>query len=785
MLDPLEKKLLRDLREHRWQVITIVLVTGVGISCLEGFMGLYRDYSRARDEYYQQYRFADIFLGFRRTPRHIVEQVKDTPGLAHLEARIDASCAIEVEGANRRIMSRLLSMPEEGEPAINRIRLVEGRLPGPGGIPEVVVYDQFAHSRGLRPGDTIGVVIEGVKRRVTIVGLGAGPEFVYVINFGGGIVPDPRNSGVLWGRERYVEMVTDLGGACNSLVGTVQRDSDPRAVVRHIERRLEAWGVGMAITREGHMSHKVLRDELEHARTNATTLPVIFLAAAVLVLNLMLTRLVASQRIQIGTMKAIGVPLGRIVRHYLAFAWLLSILGSLFGIVGGWALSSFVSGQYRLLFHLPVGDPSLYPDLILGSLFLTCFAGFLGVIDSLRDVMRSSPAEAMRPAVPFAGTMRTELALTSLPLLWRIAIRNLLRFPFRTFVCILGVVLGTSFLLPSSFFTEAMKGLADFRFTVIERHDFEVMLQDEIPESAGFALEKLPGVARAEGAFHELMEVSRGAVSRRVFLVGLERDAQLFGPRTTEGDPIRIPDEGILISEKQAQVLGVRPGDQVHGRRLRNGARSFSFLVAGVYPANMGLEVYADIDWIRRLFGEVRTLSVVRVKCEDDGSRFEKELNRLPLVLTSQRRRDKILGFRNSLQKTMDIASYIFFVVAGVLSCGLNLNGALMILAERRRELALLRIQGFTRSEICDILLYEHTVIGITGVLGGVSLGYVFTMWAHSRFDTELYRLPWVLSRPMVAHAVLSSMAFALIAHLVMRRWVHAQDWRADLGMRE
>src|SRR5688572_3911267 len=104
IFDPLEKKLLRDLFEHRWQVITIVLVTGVGMSCLEGFMGLYRDYSRARDEYYQQYHFADFFLGFNRAPRHVVSQAIQTPGLAHLEARIDSVCSVEVEGASRRIM---------------------------------------------------------------------------------------------------------------------------------------------------------------------------------------------------------------------------------------------------------------------------------------------------------------------------------------------------------------------------------------------------------------------------------------------------------------------------------------------------------------------------------------------------------------------------------------------------------------------------------------------------------------------------------------------------------
>jgi putative ABC transport system permease protein len=311
------------------------------------------------------------------------------------------------------------------------------------------------------------------------------------------------------------------------------------------------------------------------------------------------------------------------------------------------------------------------------------------------------------------------------------------------------------------------------------------MLSDEIPECAEFSLERLAGVVRAEGAYGELMEVSRGPVSRRIYLVGIEQGAQLFRPRTIEGDPITIPPEGILVSEKQAQVLGVRPGDRLRGRRLRDGTAAFSLLVAGLYPANLGLEAYADLDWMRRLLGEERAFSVVRVQCDDDGTRFEREMGRLPRVLTSQRRRDKIAGFRNSLQQTMDIASFIFFIVAGVLSCGLNLNGALMILSERRRELALLRIQGFTRSEICDILLYEHAVIGITGVVGGIALGYLVTVWAYARFDTELYRLPWVLSRPMLAHAVLSSMAFALLAHLIMRRWVHAQDWRADLGMRE
>lgn len=784
-MTPLTRKLLRDLRATAGPLATVTLTLAVGVASMVGFLGTYRDMTACRDRYYERYHFADIDVLLRRAPLGVLPELRGLPGLDRLEPRIHRTVPMEVGGVPERLAARVVSLPEHGDPELNRLRLVAGRMPRPGGAPEVVVSEDFGRARALHPGSRLTLLVEEQARRVEVVGWATSPEFVFVVPSGGGIVPEPANFGIVWARRRWAEQVFDMEGAFDDLLATVARGSSPEAMARTLERRLRRHGVLLATPREQQQSHAVLRDELRNLYNNARFLPTLFLLASALVLNLVLSRLVTTQRTQIGTMKALGLSRPRILLHYASFAVVAAAAGAGLGGALGRSLASTLARVYQRFYHLPIEAPGLHLDLIAAGLAISLGAALVGAAGAALEALALSPAEAMRPSPPEARAAGLVPRLVGLPLLWRIALRALLRHPLRAAVSTIGVALGLGLMISSQFFTDAMTQLSHFRFRVIERQDLVVFLREDAPEEALDEVARIPGVLAVEPTFGQLYRVSRGRRSRRVWISGIDPDARLRRPRDLAGVPVAVPREGVLLSEKLAEVLQVAPGQLVVLGDLRRPGLDREVPVSGTYPSYLGMDAFADRTWLARFAREPRTLSLLHLDAPGADGETDRQLARRPGVVKVSRREDKIRGFEGSVKGVLDAVAAIMLLLAGALACGMNLNGALVSLAERRRELAVLRVQGFTRTEVSDLLLYEHSLVGILGLLLGVPLGWLFASWCHTGFDTELYRLPWVLGRANLAQAMLTSVLFALAAHGVVRLWIRNHAWASDLAVKE
>lgn len=782
--DPLRRKLLRDLWDLKAAAATIVFILAVGVASLEGFLGTYRDMVQARDEYYEDFAYAEAHLVLRRAPLAIVDEVARLPGIDRIEARLVEDLPFELPGVARRLSARLHSIPEHGAASLNRLRLMDGRLPAPGGAPEVVVAADFARARQVRPGATLDLVTDRGIRTARVVGVAMSPEYVFVVPSGGGAVPAPRSFAVLWGRRDFVAETLDFEGAFNSLLVRAGRGTAPESLARRIERYLRDHGVLFAAPRRDMPSYAVLRDELANLYNQAKFMPVIFLLGAALVMNLVLTRLVATQRIQIGTLKALGVPRRRILGHYLEFAVILGGLGGLLGAAGGQHLAGLLHGVYARFYHLPPRPPELYPDLVLGGLGVALLAGALGVLRAGLTALRLPPAEAMRPAPPELQGAPVP-RVKGLPLLWRVALRSLIRHPYRALVSALGVGLGAGLLISSRFFTDSMTQLSDFRFRVIQRYDVQVRLRDGVGRPSEAEVASVPGVTGVEVAYGDLFEMTHGRATRRVFLRGIRPDASLERPRRRDGTPVPIPPAGLLLCEKLAEVLGVEPGDSVTLRSLRTRKVVEAAPVAATYPSYLGMDAFADLRWLGRSAGEPEALTHLNLRAPHlDGAAY-RTLGQRPGVLRVSRRADRVAGFEGSVKGVLDAVALIMVGLAGALACGMNLAGALVTVAERRRELAVLRVQGYTAGEVGDLLLHEHTWVALFGLAAGLPLGRSFARWCQQGFDTELYRLPWVLGRTNLTQAMVYSVVFAAVAHGVVRWWVSRQGWREDLSVKE
>lgn len=784
-MHPLDKKLLRDLWAQRGPVVTIGVVIALGIAGLTGFLGLHRELISTRADYYRQHRYAHVHLNLRRAPRAALAEVEALPGVEAAVGRISRRVAVDLPGVERRLSGRLVSLPEQGRSPVNRLRLLEGSLPAPGGVAEVVVLQDFARARGLRPGSRLQLVAERVTHEVRVAGIAMSPEFVYVIPDDGGWVPDPESYGIFWARRAYAERVFGMQGAFDDLVVRVGRGATPASMADQLERRLARFGVLVADERKDMPPYALLNNEIRLTLIRAWTIPSIFLLASALVLNLVLQRLVATQRVQIGTLKAIGLSNLAILRHYAGFALAIAALGAAGGAYLGWYLNALLLKLYRRFYQLPLPDSALHPDVVLGGVAVAVLAGAMGVLAAGSQVLALTPAVAMRPGPPETRASRAVAQLRALPLLWRLALRNMLRHPYRTLVSALGVMVGVAIMITSRFFTDGITEMNMFRFQVLQRQDVELSLARGTGAEALREVRRLPGVAAVERGLAYPVRLRKGRVSRRLVVDGVPRDAWMRRPRQRDGTPVPVPAEGLLVAEVVADLLGVRPGERIEletldGKRIRT-----RVTVAGTYPSFLGLSAAADQAWLCQLVDEPHATTSAQVRLREDTPDLDRAIARRPGVVKATRRTEKVDAFRVSVQGPLDAATKVLVFLAGAIACGLTLNGALVALAERRSELAVLRVQGFYRGEVGDLLLHEHALIGLLGMAGGVPLAGALVAWVWSHVQTEILRLPFTIGAESVCWALLWALGYVLLAHLVLRVVVAFDDWRMALAVKE
>ena len=335
-MSALDIKLFRDVRRLWAQVLAIALVISGGVATLVLAVGSHRSLEETRIAYYERYAFADVFAQVKRAPKALIAQIAQIPGVAAVDARIAKLALLDIPGFAAPANGQFVSLPDIGEPALNRLYLREGRLPEPGHADEVVVNDSFATAHGFGPGARFSAILNGKKRELVIVGTVLSPEFIYTVG-PGDLMPDDRRYAIVWMSEKALASVYDLDGAFSSISVKLQRNASEREVMSRLDALLDGYGGQAAYGRKDQTSHAWLDHELDMLENMSRTLPPIFLLVSAFLVNLTLSRLVALEREQIGLMKALGYRDGSIVLHYLKFVAFIVLIGVLIGsIVGTW-----------------------------------------------------------------------------------------------------------------------------------------------------------------------------------------------------------------------------------------------------------------------------------------------------------------------------------------------------------------------------------------------------------------------------------------------------------------
>ncbi|MBZ5659505.1 MAG: ABC transporter permease [Acidobacteriia bacterium] len=784
----LNKKLLRDLWRMRGQLITVALVVACGIATYVTMRGSYESIANAQRDYYAKYRFADVFASLKRAPDSLETSIAAIPGVSKIQTRIVVEVTLDVPGLPEPALGRLVSIPERGAPALNDLCLRRGRSIEPGRRDEVLVSEAFANANRLDVGATIGAVINGRWEPLRIVGIALSPEYVYEIR-GAEVFPDNKRFGVFWMSREALGPAFNMEGGFNDVSISLSPGGSEAGVISRLDNLLEPYGGLGAYGRYDQVSNRFLSDEIVQDRITGIFIPAIFLAVAAFLIHVVLSRLVHTQRSAIGLLKAFGFSNTSIGLHFLGFSIFAVLLGTLLGVPLGIWLGRGLSRLYQDFFRFPELRFAPTVNMIVSAVAISGGAACFGALNALRSVAALPPAEAMRPEAParFRPGFAERLGLQRfVSLSARMILRNLERRPWKATLSVVGLAFAGAILIVGFYFYDAIEYLVRVEFQRAAREDVGITFNEPHGSSARYSVERLPGVLRAEPFRAVPARLRFEHRSRRVGILGLSDDRDLRRIVDQNLRVIDLPPEGIVLSESLARILGVSPGDTITIEVLEGQRPVRRVMVAGTVQDLIGTSAYMDISALNRLMREGETISGAFLSVDSlVAPGLYSFLKKTPAVSGVNVREAMLQSFRNTIAESLNLSTGALIAFACVIAFGIVYNGALIALSERAHELASLRVLGFTRTEIGWMLLGEQAILAGVSIPMGFLLGYSICGLLVYAMQSELYRMPLVISGRTYAFAFITITLASAISGLLIARKIRNLDLVAVLKARE
>ena len=784
----LNRKLFRDLWRMKGQATAIALVLASGVATFVMSLSTLEALTATQAAYYRDFRFAEVFAALKRAPEPVGRQIEAIEGVQLVETRVTAAASIDIEGFGDPVTAQIISLPDHGRPLLNQLYLKQGRLVEPGRDNEVVVSEAFAAAHRFQPGDRIAATIRGRKKGLTIVGIALSPEFIYQLQ-PGAIIPDFRTYGILWMSREQLEAASDMKGAFNEVTVRLVKGADPAPVIERMDQLLARYGGLGAYSRKDQISHRYLSEEFRGLRQMAIMFPVIFLGVAAFLLNVVVTRLIDTQREQVAILKAFGYSTVDVVLHYVKFVLLIVLLGSALGIAAGVWLGSGLTTMYRDFYRFPFMLYQLRPALAITAVLISAAAAVAGTLWSVLRAARVPPAEAMKPPAPakYRVSVVERFGLRRwLDQPTRMIVRNLERRPLKAALSVIGIAFACAVLVVGGFFKDSVDFMVDVQFRLAQRDDITVTFVEPASPKAMFTLARLEGVEEVEPFRSVPARLRFGHRTYRTAVRGVPAGNRLYRLLDTRLQPVALPPQGVVLTDYLAKILDIRVGDRLTIEVMEGSRPVREATVVGLVNEFIGVSAYMDLEALNRMMREGPLISGVYLTAQRPARpAILDKLKAMPRVAGAAMRENAFRNFYETMARQMLIFAFVNTILAATIALGVVYNSARVTLSERSRELASLRVLGFTRGEISYILLGELALLTLLALPLGCVIGRQLSAVMIANMQTDLFRAPVVIQPSTYSFAATVVLVAALLSSIAVRRKLDHLDLVAVLKARE
>ncbi|MDQ1831644.1 ABC transporter permease [Massilia scottii] len=774
----LDRKLLRDLVRMWSQALTIALVVASGIGGFLTSLSAVDSLALARDRFYAEGRFADLFAGVKNAPLSLAGRLRAAPGVADVQTTLEQVVRIEIAGVPDPIIGQLIGIDQRRPHRMNLVITSAGRPLSSGSAVradadiEALVSEAFAQARGLRPGARLSALINGKQRVLRVVGIALSPEFVFAGLWG---MPDARGFGVFWIDREVLAAAYDMEGAFNRAAVKLAPGAAPAATIAALGALIAPYGGRDVVARTEQVSHAMLDNEIKQQRVMGTMLPAIFLGVAAFLLNVVVARLVATQREQIATLKALGYGNAAIASHYLKLVLLIVLGGLLMGVVLGKQLGFLLTRLYAESFHFPAFEHRLAPALVLLGAAIAVLTAGVGTLHAIAASARLAPAVAMRPPAPanFRRTLLERLGARRLGPALRMILRNMERRPARTGLAVAGVAAAVAIVIMGNFFRDAIAVVIDNQFTLGLRGEITMWTTDPVDDRVRHELRRLPGVRHVESLRFVTVSVGNAQRRERTILRGYAGRPELYRVIDMAQRQTVLEGRGLILTDRLADKLGLRLGDQVRIEVLEGRQRTVSLPLRATVDEMFGLNAYMDRNALNRRLsdGDLSTGFVLSVEPGMEGRVLEAS-KAMPRIAGAWSKATMLHNMEEITARHVRIMSTILTAFASIIAVGVVYNNARIALSERAWELASLRVLGFTRAEVSAMLLGEMALVIALALPAGMLLGRSLVGLVAELMKSDQLHFPVVIYARTYAWAALSVLAAGVASALVVRRHI-------------
>jgi len=776
-------KTWRDLLARKGQFFALILLIALGILSYVAFQTGYLDLTASVAKAGSELKFADFTVGVLGAPAGEVAAVARVPGVRAVEGRLIADTGLDV-GASRQPVARVIGVPVDHRPRVDDVLIEKGRYLSATGRDEVLLNVQYSQDTGTDVGDVVTLRLGGERKQLRVVGIASSPEYMYAIPEKGGL-PTPGEFAVLWVPEKDAEELFGTPGRITDVAVRVDPGANVDAVIAHVKDVLDPYRIVETVKQAEQPSQMAIESEIDQNRVMAFALPMLILAISASSLFIALSRLVTSQRGQIGLAKALGYTDGQVLLHYLLFSLLIAVSGSLIGILLGDLAARGIAQQYVDMLGIPFMDHHVYPQVIWTAVALSSTACVLAGLAPAWRSARMVPAQAMRsdPNVALAGGRRplVERAFGwALPrgFTFRIPLRNVFRAKRRTVYTIIGIAFAMVLTVATQASFDSIDGLIERFFTVGERWGVMAVYDPPFGGERLREVERWDGVTGVQGALIVPVELTAGGKTHEGALTAMEPGATFHGFDITSGTPARdtLTRGELVLSVGLARKLAVTVGDSVLAKTPYRDDR-VSLRVGAISEEPLGAPMYLSLAKTRQLLGTaVVSYNTLYVDVDDRSARTVKDdlfdLSGAMSVTVKA-------GLLGSLLQMMEFA---YFYEALLFAFGFAMAFVVIYttftsnILERTREIATMRTIGESNGRLAAMVTIENVMLSLVGIPLGVWLGKLAAEAIYAQFTSESYTLEATITTESVVMLSALTLAVLVLSEIPAIRRIFRMD---------